>query len=54
MSLYRKHRPQQFSDVVGQDHIKTTLANALRAGTFSHAYVFRQENSAAWFYKGQA
>lgn len=40
MSLYRKHRPQQFSDVVGQDHIKTTLANALKQGTFSHAYIF--------------
>ena len=40
MSLYRKHRPQQFSDIVGQEHIKTTLANALKQGTFSHAYVF--------------
>ena len=40
MSLYRKHRPQKFADVVGQDHIKTTLANALKQGTFSHAYVF--------------
>lgn len=40
MSLYRKHRPQQFSSIVGQDHIKTTLANALKNGTFSHAYIF--------------
>jgi DNA polymerase-3 subunit gamma/tau len=40
MSLYRKHRPQQFSDIVGQEHIKTTLANALRQGSFSHAYIF--------------
>lgn len=40
MSLYRKHRPQQFADLVGQDHIKTTLANALKSGKFSHAYIF--------------
>lgn len=40
MSLYTKHRPQQFADLVGQDHIKTTLANALKNGTFSHAYIF--------------
>ena len=40
MSLYRKHRPQKFADIVGQAHIKTTLSNALKQGTFSHAYVF--------------
>lgn len=40
MSLYRKHRPQKFIDLVGQDHIKTTLANALQSGKFAHAYLF--------------
>ena len=40
MSLYRKHRPQKFIDLIGQEHIKTTLANALENGRFSHAYLF--------------
>lgn len=40
MSLYCKHRPQKFIDLVGQDHIKTTLANALQSGKFAHAYLF--------------
>lgn len=40
MALYHKHRPQQFSDLVGQDHIRTTLQNALKNGRISHAYLF--------------
>ena len=28
-ALYRKYRPQVFSDVVGQDHIERTLKNAI-------------------------
>lgn len=40
MSLYRKYRPQNFNEVVGQEHIKTTLENALQSGKFSHAYLF--------------
>jgi DNA polymerase-3 subunit gamma/tau len=40
MSLYRKHRPQKFADLIGQDHIIQTLTNALQAGTYSHAYLF--------------
>lgn len=40
MSLYRKYRPQSFSNLVGQDHIRTTLMNALKGGRVNHAYLF--------------
>ncbi|NCO43989.1 DNA polymerase III subunit gamma/tau [Candidatus Berkelbacteria bacterium] len=40
MALYHTHRPQQFSDLIGQDHIRTTLLNALTSGTVGHAYLF--------------
>jgi len=40
MSLYRKYRPQKFTDLVGQEHIKTALSNALKFAKFSHAYLF--------------
>lgn len=39
-ALYRVWRPQQFSDVVGQEHVTKTLKNALREGHLSHAYLF--------------
>jgi DNA polymerase-3 subunit gamma/tau len=39
-SLYRKYRPQTFSDVVGQDHITRTLRNAVEEGSVAHAYLF--------------
>ena len=39
-ALYRKYRPQVFSDVVGQDHIVRTLQNAVEQGKVSHAYLF--------------
>ena len=38
--LYRKYRPQSFAEVIGQDHIVTTLKNSLGAGSVSHAYLF--------------
>ena len=38
--IARKYRPQRFADVVGQDHVTTTLANAIRAGRIAHAYLF--------------
>ncbi len=38
--LARKWRPQQFADVVGQDHITTTLANAVEQDRLAHAYLF--------------
>ena len=39
-ALYRKYRPQTFSDVVGQDHITKTLKNELDCGKIVHAYLF--------------
>lgn len=39
-ALYRKYRPSDFSDVIGQDHIVTTLKGQLQNGKISHAYLF--------------
>lgn len=39
-ALYRKWRPRDFDDVVGQDHITVTLKNEVASGKFSHAYLF--------------
>ena len=39
-ALYRKWRPQVFSDVVGQPHITTTLMNEVDRKIHSHAYLF--------------
>ena len=38
--IARKYRPQRFSDVVGQDHVTQTLANAIRKQRIAHAYLF--------------
>jgi len=40
MSLYLKYRPQDFSNVVGQEHVITTIQNALRHDSLTHAYLF--------------
>ncbi len=40
LALYRQWRPQQLSDIVGQEHVTETLRNALMAGKVSHAYLF--------------
>jgi DNA polymerase-3 subunit gamma/tau len=39
-SLYRRHRPRTFDDVVGQDHVVRTLRNAIAQGKVHHAYLF--------------
>jgi DNA polymerase-3 subunit gamma/tau len=39
-SLYRKHRPQTFAGLVGQDHVTSALRNAVREGRVGHAYLF--------------
>ena len=38
--LYRKYRPQTLEEVVGQEHIKKALANAIALNKISHAYLF--------------
>jgi DNA polymerase III subunit gamma/tau len=39
-SLYRRHRPRTFDEVVGQDHVVRTLRNAIEQGKVHHAYLF--------------
>ncbi len=39
-TLYRTHRPQRFNDVVGQEHVTTTLTNQIRRNRIAHAYLF--------------
>ncbi len=39
-ALYRKYRPQRFDEVVGQDHVTTTLAREVTEDKVAHAYLF--------------
>ncbi|HET6448884.1 MAG TPA: DNA polymerase III subunit gamma/tau [Conexibacter sp.] len=39
-SLYRRHRPRTFDEVVGQTHVVRTLRNAVERGQVHHAYLF--------------
>ncbi|MCG2695410.1 DNA polymerase III subunit gamma/tau [Candidatus Parcubacteria bacterium] len=39
-TLYRKYRPQNFKEVVNQNHIKITLENEIKTGKTAHAYLF--------------
>jgi DNA polymerase III subunit gamma/tau len=39
-SLYRRHRPRTFADVVGQEPVVRTLRNAVERGKVHHAYLF--------------
>ncbi|HEY3827955.1 MAG TPA: DNA polymerase III subunit gamma/tau [Solirubrobacteraceae bacterium] len=39
-SLYRRHRPRAFADVVGQEAVVRTLRNAVERGRVHHAYLF--------------
>jgi DNA polymerase-3 subunit gamma/tau len=38
--IARKYRPQRFADVVGQEHVTQTLANAIEQNRIAHAYLF--------------
>jgi DNA polymerase-3 subunit gamma/tau len=38
--IARKYRPQRFEDVVGQEHVTQTLANAIAQKRIAHAYLF--------------
>ena len=40
LPLARKYRPQIFDELVGQEHIATTLKNAVKMGMSAHAYLF--------------
>ncbi len=38
--IARKYRPQRFADVVGQEHVTTTLSNAISQKRIAHAFLF--------------
>jgi DNA polymerase III subunit gamma/tau len=38
--LYRKYRPQNFSEVIGQEDVVKTITNSISSGVLSHAYLF--------------
>ncbi len=38
--IARKYRPQTFDEVVGQDHVKQTIGNAINQGRIAHGYIF--------------
>jgi len=40
LALYRKYRPSEFADVIGQEHVTVPLSNALTSGKTHHAYLF--------------
>ena len=37
IALYRKYRPEQWADVVGQDHIVKAIAGSFESGKMAHA-----------------
>lgn len=39
-ALYRKYRSKSLDEVIGQEHITSTLSKALKSGKISHAYLF--------------
>ena len=39
IALYRKYRPENFGEVIGQDHIVKAISGALEAGKVAHAYL---------------
>ncbi|KKR20475.1 MAG: polymerase III gamma/tau subunit protein [Parcubacteria group bacterium GW2011_GWE2_39_37] len=40
LTLYRKYRPQNFTEIVGQNHIKMVLQHEVESGKVAHAYLF--------------
>ncbi len=40
LALYRRYRPETFSEVIGQDHVTEPLRNALKNDRVNHAYLF--------------
>jgi DNA polymerase-3 subunit gamma/tau len=38
--IARKYRPQTFAELISQEHVKTTLENAIRQNRIAHGYIF--------------
>ena len=36
----RRYRPQQFAELIGQEHVASALVNSLQSGRVAHAYLF--------------
>src|SRR3954453_20807164 len=45
--IARKYRPQTFQDVVNQEHVKTTLENAIAQNRIAHGYIFYDQRGTA-------
>ncbi|MEX0930083.1 MAG: DNA polymerase III subunit gamma/tau [Candidatus Paceibacterota bacterium] len=39
-ALYRRYRPKEFKDVIGQDHVVSAIEGAIKNKSFAHAYLF--------------
>lgn len=39
-TLYRKYRPKNFSEIIGQTHVVRTLSGAIKSGRIGHSYLF--------------
>ena len=39
-TLYRQYRPQNFTEILGQNYIKTILQNEILGSNIAHAYIF--------------
>ena len=40
LALYRRYRPNDFENLIGQEHIVTTLVNQIKNDRLGHAYLF--------------
>ena len=38
--IARKYRPQTFAELIGQEHVRTTLENAITQSRIAHGYIF--------------
>src|SRR3954471_11976439 len=38
--IARKYRPQSFAELIGQEHVRTTIENAIRQRRIAHGYIF--------------
>ena len=38
--LYRKYRPTNFNELVGQNNVKDVLINSIKTNKLAHAYIF--------------
>ena len=44
--IARKYRPQSFAELIGQEHVRTTLENAIAQQRIAHGYIFSPASAA--------